>query len=195
MAAPSKRSFDKAITKENLFVITGGPGVGKTAIIEELQRRNYATVPEVARQIIQEQVLSKGTAVPWADTRSYTELMLSRSIDAFLSLDSSTFPTFCDRGIPDTLCYVRIIEHADIATIERACQQFRYNRRVFLLPPWEEIYKTDTERKQTFAEAIQVYEQMRRTYEDCSYEVCEVPIGPVITRTAFILASVPIPMK
>ncbi len=187
MAEPSNPSPEQVITKENLFVITGGPGAGKTTIIQELQRRNFVTVPEIARQIIQEQVLTNGNALPWADTGTYTELMLSRSIDSFLALDSCCVPAFCDRGIPDTLCYARIIKYPGIRTVELACQQFRYNRRVFLLAPWKKIYKTDTERKQTFAEAIQVYQQMKRVYAECDYQVCEVPIGPVSARTDFIL--------
>ena len=35
--------------KPNYFVITGGPGAGKTAIIESLRDRGYATVGEAGR--------------------------------------------------------------------------------------------------------------------------------------------------
>ena len=39
---------------QNLFIITGGPGAGKTTVLTELQRLGFTCVPEVARQIIQE---------------------------------------------------------------------------------------------------------------------------------------------
>jgi len=143
-----------------IVVIGGGPGAGKTAVIEELARRGYGIVPEIARQIIQEQVQSGGAAVPWGDTRLYTQLMLSRSVESFHQQNGVSEMTFLDRGIPDVLCYARIIGLPDVREIESACRAYRYNRRVFLLPPWKEIYRTDLERKQTFAEAVQVYETM-----------------------------------
>jgi len=177
------------VDNENLFVITGGPGVGKTAVLQELERQGYTVVAEVARQIIQEQVRTKGNALPWGDTKSYTEMMLSRSIESFLALNQTSFPTFCDRGIPDVLCYARIIKFLDASEIESACRRFRYNRRVFMLPPWEEIYRTDTERKQSFDEAVAVYEQMVRVYEDCGYKISEVPRASVELRSEFILDS------
>lgn len=38
------------------YVITGGPGVGKTTLLGELEKRNYRCMPEVARRVIQEQM-------------------------------------------------------------------------------------------------------------------------------------------
>ena len=38
----------------NLYVITGGPGSGKTTVLAELERQGFRCAPEVARQIIQE---------------------------------------------------------------------------------------------------------------------------------------------
>lgn len=35
-----------------LYVITGGPGVGKTTLIERLKQAGYSTVEEQARKII-----------------------------------------------------------------------------------------------------------------------------------------------
>ena len=37
-------------------MITGGPGVGKTTLLEELKNRNHQIVPEIAREIIKEQL-------------------------------------------------------------------------------------------------------------------------------------------
>jgi len=48
------------------YVITGGPGTGKTTVLRELQRRGFAVAEEVARRIIREQIDSGGAAVPWA---------------------------------------------------------------------------------------------------------------------------------
>lgn len=179
----------KIHTNPNLYVITGGPGTGKTTVLYELRRRGFGIAKEVARQIIREQVESGGDAVPWADTKHYTHLMLERQIESFLALATASSPTFCDRGIPDVLCYSRIIQLADCSAISSACQTFRYNRKAFLLPPWPEIYTTDSERKQTLDQAIETYHLMLAAYRDCDYEIVEVPEGAVEFRADFILNS------
>jgi predicted ATPase len=57
----------KLIENPRLVVISGGPGAGKTTALLELAKLGYRFAPEVAREIIQEQVRTGGTAVPWAD--------------------------------------------------------------------------------------------------------------------------------
>lgn len=42
--------------RDNFYIITGGPGAGKTTLLEELSRYKVRCVPEVARQIIREQM-------------------------------------------------------------------------------------------------------------------------------------------
>ncbi len=46
----------------NLFVISGGPGAGKTTTLPELEKLGFPHVPEAARLIIQEQTQSRGNA-------------------------------------------------------------------------------------------------------------------------------------
>ena len=41
-------------------VLSGGPGSGKTALVEHYQKAGHATVPEAALQIIQELTRSMG---------------------------------------------------------------------------------------------------------------------------------------
>lgn len=171
----------------NLFVLSGGPGAGKTTVLAELAKLGFPHAPEVARQIIREQVESGGTAVPWGDRGAYTDLMLQRSIDSFREHTPALQPMFSDRGIPDTLCYARLIGLRDTAPIETACHRFRYARRVFLAPPWKEIYRTDSERKQDFEEAVRTYELLVEVYRECGYELVELPRLAAAARARFIV--------
>jgi predicted ATPase len=172
----------------NLFVITGGPGAGKTTVLRELEKSGYPFAPEVARQIIQEQVRNSGNALPWGDRKVYTELMLSRSIESFEAHTPAAKPTFSDRGIPDTLSYARLIGLADEQAIRSACERYRYASRVFVAPPWKEIYETDSERKQDFAEAERTCAEIIRTYRESGYEIIELPKSAPHARAAFILS-------
>lgn len=60
--------------------MTGGPGSGKSSMLEALKGRGFNTVEEGGRQIIQEQVRIGGDALHWKDQIKFRELMLSRSI-------------------------------------------------------------------------------------------------------------------
>ena len=179
-----------AFNQSNLFVISGGPGAGKTTVLRELASRGFPFAPEIARQIIQEQVQSSGTALPWEDREAYTLLMLKRSVESYLAYTPASRLTFSDRGIPDTLCYARLIGLANQKPILDACRQFRYAPIVFLAPPWREIYKTDGERKQDFAEAETTFEQMVQVYRECGYGVSVLPKSTPQVRADFILQQI-----
>ena len=68
-----------------------------------------------------------------------------------------------------------------------ACRKYRYSERVFLAPPWQEIYATDAERKQPYSEAVRTYELMVEAYEDSGYTVVEIPKTSPEMRADFIV--------
>ena len=170
-----------------LVVISGGPGAGKTTLLLELEQRGLRCVPEVARQIIQEQVRNDGDALPWGDRERYCRLMLERSIASYREHTEVAGTVFFDRGIPDVLCYVRLARLNMEGEVLAACQKFRYAREIFLAPPWEDIYVTDAERWQSFDEAVRTYELMVEAYRDCGYEVVELPRVSPQRRADFIV--------
>jgi predicted ATPase len=180
-------------TNNNLFIITGGPGAGKTTTLLELGKLGFQHLPEVARQIIQEQVRDHGTALPWADREHYAHLMLQRSIQSYREHTNVSRATFADRGIPDTLAYARLIQFAGQDVIRAACDRYRYAKRVFVAPPWREIYVTDQERKQDFREAEDTYQQLKEAYQECNYDLTELPRSSPRDRAEFILTQLAIP--
>jgi predicted ATPase len=174
----------------NLFVISGGPGSGKTTVLQELAGLGYQYAPEVARQIIQDQMEVGGKALPWDDQQAYTRLMLEGSIASYLQHVPALKPVFFDRGIPDTLGYARLIGLREQGFIESACRRYRYAPIVFLAPPWKEIYETDNERRQDFAEAERTFVQVKGVYLECGYELLELPKLTPTARAQFVLDQI-----
>lgn len=175
------------IVKNNFYIITGGPGAGKTTLLNELRKNGYNCVPETARNIIREQVEAGGHALPWDDTRAYSDLMFSRSVQDFINLKDREDIYFFDRGIPDTYGYEVLMGFDIDGVLKNAVEQYRYNPVVFILPPWREIYETDSERKQDFQTAIDTYRVMVDVYKDLGYIPVEIPLLPVSERADFVI--------
>lgn len=175
------------IIKENYYILTGGPGVGKTTLINELSNRGFKCVAEVARQIIQDELNNGGNALPWANMEVYSRKMLEASVSDFIDNYKLSENLFFDRGVPDTLGYETLMKFSSNRFLEEMCIKLRYNKQVFLLPPWREIYENDAERKQDFEEATRTYDIMNIVYNRLEYRIIEIPLLAVDKRADFIL--------
>ncbi len=138
---------------DHFFVVTGGPGAGKTSLITELARRGFHTIPESGRAVIREEMQSCGDALPWADRMAYAERMLERDLRAYSAAQALPGPVIFDRGIPDIMGYLTLCSLPVPPHVAAAAKAARYNASVFLAPYWDEIFTQDSERKQNRAEA------------------------------------------
>lgn len=173
---------------ERYFVLTGGPGSGKTTLLAALARQGCACMPEAGRGIIQDQMEIDGRALPWRDPLAFAEMMLCWDMRSHRLAADQPRPVVFDRGVPDVIGYLRLQGLEPPAHMHRAAELFRYNRRVFILPPWPDIYRQDAERRQTPEEAERTYRAMVTIYAECGYELVEVPRMTVTERTGFLLA-------
>lgn len=176
---------------QRFIVISGGPGSGKTTLINALESKGFARSVEAGRAIIQHQTTIGGDALPWADRSLFAELMLSWEMRSYDLAREQKGPVFFDRGVPDiigylTLCGLPVPDH-----MRRAASMIRYNRTVFLVPPWEEIFGQDAERKQDFNEAVRTFEAMKETYRGLGYEIALLPKTTVQERVNFIRKTLP----
>lgn len=172
----------------NFFVLTGGPGAGKTSIIERLAARGFPTVAESGRDILRQQAAIGGNSVHWGDAVTYRELMLSRGMtDYERMLGETAGPVFFDRGVTELVGYCRLIGVPVADHVRRAAELYRYNAVVFVAPPWPEIYANDALRKQDMAEAVRSWELAVEVYQEFGYRTVEVPRLPVMERVAFVL--------
>lgn len=174
-------------TFSRFYVISGGPGSGKTSLLDALESEGFCRTQEAGRSIIQQQVAIGGRALPWGDRLQFAELMLNWETRSYQMAQATTGLVFFDRGVPDVAGYLRLENIAIPSHVRKAVELFRYNQTVFMAPPWPEIYRQDRERKQDFAEAVRTYECLRATYESQDYRVQEIPCTSIEERVRFIL--------
>lgn len=171
----------------DLVVVTGGPGAGKTTLIDHLARHGLARTEEAGRGVIRDQMAIGGPGLPWADRALFAELMLGWEMRSVALARGQPGPVLCDRGIPDIIGYLRLEGLPVPAHLHRAAEACRYRPEVFLAPFWPEIYRQDAERRQTARTACRTAEVMARTYAECGYRVVVLPLAPVAARAAFLL--------
>ena len=99
---------------------------------------------------------------------------------------------FFDRSVVDVLGYLRLVGLPVPSHVQHATEVLRHHSRVFIAPPWKEIFQQDNERKQDFDEAIRTYDAVAVAYQDCGYELIELPRASVEDRVNFVLQSLPL---
>ena len=168
------------------FILTGGPGSGKTSLLAALRAAGLQTMPEAGRAIIQDQVSIGGNALPWGDRAAFAELMLSWELRSYREAADLSGPVLFDRGVPDVLGYLTLCGLPVPGHIRQAALLRRYNSRVFIAPPWPEIFTADAERKQDMAEAVATFHALAQTYDALGYELLTLPRVSIADRAAFV---------
>jgi len=171
---------------DRFIVVTGGPGSGKSTLIDALERAGFGRTLEAGRGIIQDQVAIGGRALPWVDPALFAEMMLELEMRSYCAARQQAGTIFFDRGVPDVAGYLRLMKLPIPEHVKKAAEIFRYHARVLIAPPWEEIFRQDHERKQDFGEAVRTYEALASMYVELRYQLVELPRADVDSRMQFV---------
>lgn len=172
---------------DRFFVLTGGPGAGKTTLIKALRNRGFATTEEAGRGVIRQQAQAGGGALPWADREGFAAAMFDWELCSYRQAERRKGAVFFDRGLADTIGYLRLEGLEIPSRMEEEAWRLRYNARVFIAPPWKAIFGPDEERRQSWEVAVRTYETMALTYLEFGYTLVELPRAPVPERVRFVL--------
>ena len=156
-------------------------------LLNAMRALGYCCVPEVARAIIKAR-LDSGLS-PRPQSVEFANSIFDADV-ANYQIAPSSGVCFFDRGVVDALGMQHLCNTLSEDEIDLNLRRYSYNRVVFLFPPWEEIYQTDGERDQSFAESVRVFKSVKSWYSRCGYQIQEVPIGTLNERVAFIERSV-----
>jgi predicted ATPase len=168
----------------NLYIITGAPGSGKTAILDNVGPEIHC-MGEPAREILAEQRRTGGAGTHDRDTSLFVHLLLRRSIDKHETAQRWEGSVLFDRGVPDCIAYAALMGIDPTPSI-LASEAYRYHGEVLLLEPWEEIYTVDEERTMSFADTVPFQSAIVDAYERAGYDLVDVPRGSLENRVGFV---------
>lgn len=172
---------------ERFIVISGCSGGGKSTLLAELARRGHAVIEEPGRRIVKEEAKLGGTALPWVDGTAFARRALAMARADYEAASRFNGWVFFDRGLIDA---ASALEHlTGEPTLAELVGAYRYRRRVFLAPPWPEIYSTDAERRHGFDAAVVEYTRLLGIYPTLGYEVAVLPRVGVAERAEHVLSA------
>ncbi|MEG0243693.1 MAG: AAA family ATPase [Pseudomonas sp.] len=169
-------------------VISGCSGGGKSTLLAELHRQGHAIVEEPGRRIVQGEAQTGGQALPWIDMAAFLRRALATALDDHKNARADKGKwVFFDRGLVDASAALQELTGEPL--LASLGQLHRYHRRVFLAPPWPEIYGQDAERRHDMHAALAEYERLQKAYPELGYEVFLLPKASVQERVDFVLST------
>lgn len=146
----------------------------------------YFCFEEISRQVTIDAQKQGISQLFLEDPLLFSKLLLEGREQQFHKAnDSDKDFVFYDRGLPDVTAYLNYIKQPYPSSFDTLCETNCYDL-VFLLPPWETIYKQDNERYETFEQAKEIHQHLKRTYSKY-YDIIEVASGTVEQRSSIIL--------
>lgn len=107
------------------------------------------------------------------------------ALDDRSRMRATTGWVFFDRGLIDAAV---ALQHATGEPVVDALGlAHRYHRRVFLTPPWPEIYRRDGARQHDLGAAIAEYDRLLTSYRHLGYEAVILPKATVEERAGLIM--------
>jgi predicted ATPase len=168
-------------------VISGCSGAGKSSLLRELADRGYRVFAEPGRQIVKEQNFIGGDGIPSKDVYKFVELCVSRTMYNMINAAATTSHVFFDRSIIDNIGGLEHLTSGIPPHLQKALETFRYSKKVFIAPPWPEMFRTDSERIHSYADAVEMYDALLPAYQRLGHELIYLPKVSVVERVDFIL--------
>jgi predicted ATPase len=168
-------------------LITGCSGGGKSTLLAELRVRGRHVVEEPGRRIVRQELETGGQCLPWVDPEAFSRRAIRMALADRVAAGAHPGWVFFDRGLIDAASALENLTGEPVLSDLDA--RHRYHRRVFMAPPWPEIYHTDPERRHGFEAGVAEYRRLETALPTLGYDVVLLPKAPVAARADFVLAA------
>jgi len=166
------------------IVLAGGPCCGKSTLIDEIQKRGYSTLGEVAREVLAEGNFGRG--------KNY-ELLQTEILKRQMQKESELIEGlhFLDRSAIDGIAYSQVY----LGYLPDSFQQVDFTGRyeMVFLPDRLPLQKDGVRVESDDSEAERIHYAIKKAYLEQGYTPIAVPIFPgtfqesISARTNFIM--------
>jgi len=169
------------------YILTGGPGVGKTTILNELGKSGEMTLSEAAREIIAEEQKKEPGILPWTNLAEFQKRTMQRQVQQEReAVQHKPTRIFQDRSLVDSIAYAEVGGINVPDGLYELVEQANYSRVFFLeqLP----FYKQDKERKEDSELAQRIHQRLYQVYDRLGFDLVPVPVcNSIEERVQFVL--------
>mgnify|MGYP001176125140 FL=1 len=179
-----------SLIKTKKIVISGGPGSGKTTLVNLLRNMGHECVEEFSRIIIEKAQKKGENNIFKSEPISFSEEIWKERKERYeksdIALGKAKKPyVFFDRGLHDVVAYLECIG-VPYDQNKFDLSNFSYDLAL-LLPPWKAIYIKDNERKEGFEETEKLYFYIKNTYQKNNIPIIEIPFQNPELRISTLL--------
>lgn len=172
----------------NLFVISGGPGTGKTSTINELSKK-FLVLPEAAREVAEKDLRFNGKSVREINHAYFQKAIFEFQKNQLNNIkDRKNEIIFSDRWFGDTLAYY-IFHNLKIPKDEFDYAKNHKGRGIFILDLLN-FYEKDKLRQENNEEQKRIHNLIIGMYQKLGYRPIIVQFMGISERVEFILSKI-----
>ena len=172
--------------KTSKIVISGGPGGGKTTIINSLKNLGYFCYDEISRDLIEKSKKNGCQNLFIENPLRFSEILWEKREEQYKNsiIQKKYDKVFFDRSLLDITSYLEFIGKRNL-NFEKKLMNFNYDV-VFLIKPTRKFYRKDFSRYEDFNESLKIHGILKKNYKK-HYKTIKVPYKKLSKRLNFII--------
>ena len=172
--------------KTSKIVISGGPGGGKTTIINSLKNLGYFCYDEISRDLIEKSKKNGCQNLFIENPLKFSKILWKKREQQYKNsiIQKKYDKVFFDRSLVDIISYLEFIGKRDL-NLEKRIISYNYDI-VFLIKPTKKFYRKDFSRYEDFSESLKIHSILKKNYQK-NFKTIKVPFKNLSKRLNFII--------
>lgn len=174
--------------QDRLIGLTGGPGVGKSSVIERLQSKGMQVIPETFTLLHAQSEAQNKLDTFFADPVDLRHQLMKKQIQSEDARDK-TKPTVIDETALGILFFGNKMNVPMQQDLYNTAENRRYDMIFMFEPIPKEFYKTTKVRQETYQDSKAIHDFLKKKYKETGLIVVPVPFDTPENRAQFIVST------